>query len=183
MTADVISIGIVLHFAVLLSRQYHTSIHVANKTRCAIAWLGKRNMTCLGLGLFAGQQRMRVTCDLATSVTDESNYSYLNKTSAHFDTSKPNLDYLEQPWRCRKRSSLQLCYLNEFIRRHVPEARALHSHRCANLRSRKLSWRNHAYPSPPPVNVSHIHSSLSQSEIIKHEVKILTVAHAHFQTK
>jgi hypothetical protein len=29
--------------------------------------------------------------------------------------------------------------INGFIRRHVPYARALHSHRCANLRSRKLS--------------------------------------------
>jgi len=87
------------------------SIHVASTTRCAISWLRKRNMTCLVLELFAGQQRMHVTCDVATSVTDERSHSYLNKTAVHFDTSKPNLDYLEQPWRCRKSSSLQLWYL------------------------------------------------------------------------
>jgi len=60
MTADVIVKSIFLHFAVLLCLQYNTSIHVSSETRCAIALLCKRNMTCIGVGLFAGQQRMHV---------------------------------------------------------------------------------------------------------------------------
>lgn len=99
---------------------------------------------CLALGLFADQQRMRVTRDLATSVTAENNYSNLNKTSVHFVTSKPNQTWtsLNGPEDAERDLVCSVVNYKEILRRHVPEERALH--RCTNLKSRELSEQNHA---------------------------------------